>query len=883
MSKVRVYELAKELGVENKLVVAKASEVGVSGKLSHSSSLESDEADQIRRAFIRQAVGSPDKEVVTTRVDKSTGATEAVVEKRKGNVIRRRKADGDAPVVTVDTTVAAQETQPAVEVAAKTVVAENLNTPKIENASPQNIAPKVEVEAISTVVAAEEIKEIIETPAVVAIAEVVTPEVAPAAVAKVVAPVEEEERKAGPRVLGRIELPQARPAGSAPQAQGRIGGRPVATTVTFTDTEENNAKKKSIKPGRKREISRGDLVDYDGREMRRSRPDARKGRGRDDDFNKMDAESSTKARVTKVTIKISDAITVGELARQMSSKSAQILAKLMELGIMATINHSIDADTAQLIAEEFGFDVERTSFDEAAVLEEELNNDERMAHRAPIVTVMGHVDHGKTSLLDYIRTSAVAAKEHGGITQHIGAYQVSLASGRKVCFLDTPGHAAFTSMRARGAKITDMVILVVAADDGVMPQTVEAINHAKAANVPIVVAINKMDKGDANPDRIKQQLVERGLQPEDWGGDTMFFPVSALKGTGVKELLEGLLLVAEVAELRADPGRRAKGAVIESRQDKGLGAVATILVQTGTLRIGDIFVCGHEWGKIRTMTSDLGQRVKEAGPSTPVQVTGLSGIPTAGDEFLVVESEQRAKTVSDDRRLKHSEREKLLSSGPISLEEFAKKANNTAALELNIIIKADVNGSLEAVKDAAERLSTPKVKVKVVHSAVGGITESDVQLALASKAIIIGFGVRAEVRAQAEAEGRGVEIRFYRIIYELLDDVRNAMTGMLAPIKQESTLGRVEVRDTFSAPKVGVVAGCYVTDGMVRRGTMARLLRDSKVIFEGKLGSLRRFKDDVKEVQSGFECGISIENFNDVKVGDTMEIFEYKDIAQTLD
>lgn len=862
MSKVRVYELAKELGVENKMIIAKAFEVGVQGKLSHSSSLEADEADAIRRSFIRQAVGSTDRETVTTRVDRATGATEAVVEKRKGNVIRRRKADEGA-VVPAEVPSGAESPPVAAEVesvvessdaeAARAALARVMGDAPAPASAPE-VRQEAPVEEVKPVQAA--------------------PEAAP-----------EDDKKIGPRVLGRIELPQARTT-PLPPPQGRStrgASHAPQAPQTFGEDETPAGKRPAGKVGRKREISRVDLVDYDGREMRRTRTDRSKGRNRDDEAARADAEASTKARVTKPVVKVAEVITVGELARQMSLKAAQVVAKLMELGVMATINHSIDADTAQLIAEEFEFEVERTAFDEAAVLEEESDNPERVAVRPPIVTVMGHVDHGKTSLLDYIRKSGVAAKEHGGITQHIGAYQVKLPDGRKICFLDTPGHAAFTSMRARGARVTDIVILVVAADDGVMPQTIEAVNHAKAAGVPIAVAVNKMDKGDANPERVKQQLVEHGLQPEDWGGDTMFFPVSAVKGTGVKELLEGILLIAEVAELRADPGRRAKGTVIESRQDKGLGSVATVLVQTGTLRIGDIFVCGHEWGKVRSMTDDQGERCKEAGPSTPVQITGLSGIPTAGDEVLAVESEQRAKTVSDERKLKHAEREQLLSSGPISLEEFAKKANNLAAQELNIILKADVNGSLEAVKDAVERLATPKVKVRVVHAAVGGITESDVQLALASAAIIVGFGVRAEVRAQAEAESRGVELRFYRIIYELLDDVKKAMAGLLAPIRQESSLGRVEVRDTFTAPKVGVVAGCYVTDGLVRRGTMARLLRDSKVIYEGKLGSLRRFKDDVREVQSGFECGISIENFNDVKIGDTMEIFEYKEVAQTLE
>jgi translation initiation factor IF-2 len=496
---------------------------------------------------------------------------------------------------------------------------------------------------------------------------------------------------------------------------------------------------------------------------------------------------------------------------------------------------------------------------------------------------MGHVDHGKTSLLDRIRSTAVAAKEAGGITQHIGAYSVQMPEDRTITFIDTPGHAAFTSMRARGADVTDIVILVVAADDGVMPQTREAINHAKAAKVPIIVAINKMDRPDANPDRVKSQLAELGLQPEDWGGDTMFFPISALKGEGIDKLLEGVLVLADVQELKANPDRRAKGTIIESRQDRGRGVVATVLVQAGTLRVGDIFVSGAEFGRVRTMTDYKGQRLEIAGPSTPVEITGLNGMPASGDDLLVMESESDAREVAGNRAQTKEQQQRALATGPISLEEFAKRAGTQAAAELNVILKADVQGSVEAVKHSIEKLSGEKVKVRVLHSAVGGINESDVQLAVASKAIIVGFGVRGEPRAMADAEQYGIQVRFYRVIYELLDDVKNAMVGLLAPIKQESSLGRVEVRDTFTIPKIGTIAGCYVTGGTIRRNAFARLLRDNRVIHEGKMSSLRRFKDDVKEVQAGFECGIGLENFNDVKIGDVIDVYEIKEIAPTLE
>ncbi|MGA1191447.1 MAG: translation initiation factor IF-2, partial [Bdellovibrionota bacterium] len=485
--------------------------------------------------------------------------------------------------------------------------------------------------------------------------------------------------------------------------------------------------------------------------------------------------------------------------------------------------------------------------------------------------------------LDTIRKSSVAEREHGGITQHIGAYQVTVEDGRTITFIDTPGHAAFTSMRARGAQVTDIVILVVAADDGVMPQTVEAIEHAKAAGVPIVVAVNKMDKEGANPDKVKQQLAERGLQPEDWGGDVMFYHVSALKGAGIAELLEGVLLVAEVAELKANPERRAVGTIIEARQELGRGIVATVLVQKGTLHLGEIYVTGAEFGRVRSMMNHLGETITEAGPAVPVEITGLSGVPRAGDDFVVVESESKARAVAMNRAEKLKLKESRLGGGPVSLEEFARQAGKAKAAELNLIVKADVHGSLEAVRDAVEKLSGEKVKVHVVLGGVGGVSENDVQLAIASKALIVGFNVRAESRAADEAERHGVEIRFYRVIYELVDEVKSAMAGLLEPIKKEKSLGRIEVRDTFMVPKIGRIAGGYVLDGIARRGAYVRLLRDSAVVHEGKMSGLRRFKDDVKEVQSGYECGVSIENFNDVKIGDVIEMYEIEEIAASLD
>ena len=878
MSKIRIYELAKELGVDNRIVLSKSQELGFRGKSSHSHSLDSDEADAVRRAIIRQAIGTPkseNTEVVTTRVDKATGAKEAVVEKRSGNVIRRRRsADGDAPAP------GSQSAQPemsassslshgtsdggaALEYSAEPVIAEEegqiFEAPTIQ----EEIAP--EEELVQEVVQPE--------PIVVEPVRAVEPPAAP-----VVPP----KPGIGPRILGRMELPVQRKPLVKP-GDTRKPGAPVPATREapreIFDSEEESAKKKSaFKKGRKREISSVDLIDYGGREGRRSKP------RRDDDRRRDFHGDSEKPKVAKRVIELGDSITVGELAKQMTIKSGEVITKLLGLGVLATINQAIDKDTAQIVADEMGYEVKHVEFNEQDILQDAVEEDvATLVARSPVVTVMGHVDHGKTSLLDKIRSTSVAAKEAGGITQHIGAYKVETPDGRAVTFIDTPGHAAFTAMRARGAQVTDIVILVVAADDGVMPQTKEAVNHAQAAKVPIIVAINKMDKADANPDRIKTQLAEFGLQPEDWGGDTMFLPVSALRGEGIETLLESILVLADVRELKANPERRAKGTIIESRTDRGRGVVATVLVQAGTLRTGDIFVSGAEYGRVRTMTDYKSEKLTEAGPSTPVEITGLNGMPESGDDFMVVDSEGDAREVAANRQEIKAQKERSLASGPISLEEFSKRASNQAAAELNVILKTDVQGSEEAVKQSIEKLSGEKVKVRVLHSAVGGINESDIQLAVASRAIIVGFNVRGEPRALADAENSGVQVRFYRVIYELLDDVRNAMVGLLAPIRQESSLGRAEVRDTFTIPKIGVIAGCYVTGGLVRRNANARLLRDNRVIHEGKMSSLRRFKDDAREVQAGFECGIGLESFNDVKIGDVIEVYEFKEVAPTLE
>lgn len=576
-------------------------------------------------------------------------------------------------------------------------------------------------------------------------------------------------------------------------------------------------------------------------------------------------------------IKIPEKIVVGEFANLIGKPATEIIKKLIMLGVMANINQEIDFDVASLIAEDYGFKVEKEIIktEEEILLEDQEDPPESLVPRPPVVVVMGHVDHGKTSLLDAIRKTNVTEKEAGGITQHIGASVVEV-NGRKITFLDTPGHEAFTAMRARGAQVTDIAVLVVAADDGVMPQTVEAINHAKAANVTIIVAINKIDKPEANPERVKQQLSEYGLIPEEWGGDTVFVNVSAKKKIGIDHLLEMILLVADLMELKANPNRPARGRVIEAKLDKGRGPVATVLIQKGTLKVGDYVVVGNTWGRVRAMMDDKGQRIKEAGPSMPVEILGLEDVPVAGDELVCVKDERTAKTVAQIRQEKL--KEEKMQSTKISLDELFERIQKGQLKELRVIIKADVQGSVEALKSAVERLSNDKVTVKVIHAAVGAITESDVTLASASDAIIIGFNVRPEVGAMSLAEKEKVDVRMYRIIYDVINDIEAAMKGLLEPVYKEVVIGHAEVRQIFKSSAVGTIAGCYVLDGKITRTANARIIRDGVVVYEGKLASLKRFKDDVREVAAGYECGMTFEKFNDIKEGDIVEAYEMQKV-----
>jgi translation initiation factor IF-2 len=583
----------------------------------------------------------------------------------------------------------------------------------------------------------------------------------------------------------------------------------------------------------------------------------------------------------KKVIKLREGTTVKEFSELLGLKFSDVIKKFMEMGYMPTINQPVDADAALLVAEGFGVKMELSSVEEDTVVEEVQEDVSKLQPRAPVVTIMGHVDHGKTSLLDAIRETKVTETEAGGITQHIGAYKVNL-KGKDIVFLDTPGHEAFTAMRARGAKVTDIVVLVVAADDGVMPQTVEAINHAKAANVPIVVAVNKIDKPDANVDRVKNELSEHGIISEEWGGHNIFVEVSAKMRLGIENLLEMILLQSEMMELSANPEREARGTVVEAKLDKGRGPVATLLVQTGHLRIGDALLSGVHVGKVRALVDDSGRRVQEVGPSTPVEVIGFSEVPSAGDIFTVVEDEKRARQIALARLQKQRSLE-IARAKKLTLTELYTKIQEGQIKELNIIIKGDVHGSVEAIKDALENITHPEVKVRVIHTSVGGINESDVMLATASNAIIIGFNVRPEAKAAQTAEKEGVDIRLYNVIYEAIEDVKKALEGLLEPTLKEKILGRAEVRQLFPVSRLGTIAGSYVTDGYISRSSDGiRVLRDNVVVYEGKIGTLKRFKDDVKEVQAGYECGILVENFNDLKIGDILENFVIEKIAAKL-
>ncbi|MDI3469413.1 MAG: Translation initiation factor 2 [Pseudolabrys sp.] len=692
---------------------------------------------------------------------------------------------------------------------------------------------------------------------------------------------EESKRKAGEvakRRLGEDEAPK-RPAGrltiEAEDEEAPRSRRPGATARPAAPARPAPRAGAEKQRGRLTVINALDQDNVRERSVAsfRRRTQRLKGHAANEPKEKLSRE-----------VTIPEAITIQELANRMSERAVDVIRLLMKQGQMATINDTIDADTAQLIAEELGHTVRRVAeSDVEEGLFDTTDAEENLKSRPPVVTVMGHVDHGKTSLLDAIRSAEVAAGEAGGITQHIGAYQVSAPSGAKITFIDTPGHAAFTAMRARGARVTDIVVLVVAADDGVMPQTVEAINHAKAAKVPMIVAINKIDKPDANPTRVRTDLLQHEVQVESMGGEVLEVEVSALKKQGIDKLLEIIGLQAEILDLKANPDRAAEGTVIEAKLDRGRGPVATVLVQRGTLHTGDIVVAGAEWGRVRALVSDTGENVPEAGPSTPVEVQGFNGTPDAGDRLAVVESEARAREVTDYRARQKREKMAARASGMRgSLEQMMAQARTSGRKEFPLVVKADVQGSLEAINGALDKLATDEVAARVLHGGVGGISESDVTLAEASGVPIIAFNVRANKEAREAAERAGVEIRYYNIIYDLVDDVKKAMSGLLAPTLRETMLGNAQILEIFNISKVGKIAGCRVTDGTVERGASVRLIRDNVVIHEGKLSQLKRFKDDVREVGTGMECGMAFENYQDMRQGDVIECYRVEQIQRSL-
>ncbi|MGE0119799.1 MAG: translation initiation factor IF-2 [Dongiaceae bacterium] len=691
-----------------------------------------------------------------------------------------------------------------------------------------------------------------------------------------------------------VAVPSDKPAGVVPAKPGKVGTKPV-DELAVVEEEEEDAPARAKRPGGKLStakpvaaVRRGEprrragkmtivqALDDSDEERIRSLASVRRARERE----KQRAQVlRTEGQKVIRDVVIPETITVQELANRMAERGGDVIKALMKMGVMATINQPLDADTAELVATEFGHRVRRVAAADIEVgLDAQDDDPATLKPRAPIVTVMGHVDHGKTSLLDALRQSDVAVHEAGGITQHIGAYQVVRPSGQRITFIDTPGHAAFTEMRARGANLTDIVILVVAADDGVMQQTIEAIHHAKAAQVPIIVAINKIDRPDAKPERIRQELLQHGIVPEELGGEVQTVEVSAKEKINLDKLEEAILLQAEIQELKANPDRPAMGAVIEARLERGRGAVATLLVQRGTIRVGDIFVAGTEWGRVRALITDRGESANDAGPSMPIEVLGLQGAPLPGEQFVVVENENRARQITEFRRQKQREAQAKISARG-SLEQMFSKIAAGESKELPIVVKSDVQGSLEAITGSLTKLSGEEVAVRVLHAAVGGINESDVTLARASNAMIVGFNVRANPQAREMARRDGVDIRYYSIIYNVIDDISAALKGMLAPVLRERFLGYAQIREVFNISRVGKVAGCMVTEGVVKRGAKVRLLRDDVVIHEGSLKTLKRFKDEVREVKEGYECGMAFENYDNIQAGDMIECFEMEQVA----
>ena len=862
MAQINVTQFAKELGLPIELLIEQLQTAGVKKKLADDTVLTEKDKTQLLD-YLRQSHGAREvknkitltrKQTTEIKKSDSMGKARTIqVEVRKKRVLIKRDAPVEAPPVEVAAPVA--PVAPAALAAPVPII-------DAEQMAKREAEAKKQAELIA--LQSEEVQEkqsrarrkkaelepIAEAPAVA-----VAPPIAPVATA---APV------AAPLAEGTLHKPQLKP-GEKPKVDKK-----AKKTVKEVVWRDESVKRRSIK-------TRGDMgggMGWRTRKDRHARHDGGEPAG--------DHAFAAPLEPIIREVSVPETISVAALAQKMSVKAAEVIKVMMKLGTMATINQVVDQDTAMIVVEEMGHKPVRAKLDDPDAFLAEAPQHEalKLEPRAPVVTVMGHVDHGKTSLLDHIRRTRVASGEAGGITQHIGAYHVETPRGM-ITFLDTPGHEAFTAMRARGAKVTDLVILVVAADDGVMPQTIEAIAHARAAKVPMVVALNKIDRAEANPERIKQDLAGQQVVPEEWGGDTMFVPVSAKTGDGIDKLLESVLLQAEVLELKAAKDAPAKGIVIEARLDKGRGPVATVLVQSGTLKRGDIVLAGAVFGRVRAMLDENGKAVDSAGPSIPVEIQGMSDVPAAGSDVLVLGDERKAREIALFRQGKFRDVKLALLQSSKS-ENMFEQIGEAGKKTLSIIIKSDVQGSYEAMAHALPKISTDEVKVNIVHCGVGGITESDVNLALASKAVIIGFNTRADAMARKLAESAGVDIRYYNIIYEALDDVKAALSGMLTPEKKESVLGMVEVRQVFKISKVGTVAGCMVLDGLVRRSAKVRVLRDNVVIHDGELDSLKRFKDDAREVKAGFDCGLSVKNFGDVKVGDQLEAYEVVEVARSL-
>ncbi|MDG4474883.1 translation initiation factor IF-2 [Thiovibrio frasassiensis] len=911
MTKIRVYELAKEAEMENKDLVAALIEMGYAIK-SHSSTLEDEIAQEIRQRLGIGQTRTEEKRIQgagkTTIIRRRTKTVPVEVPPVEELPVKPRPA-----AVSQEEGEEVGETVQPVEISAESVE-EVVRETVAEAKLPAEAKGETEVEPEVSVPSAEEEPEGAMVGSAVAHPEeeeVSGVEAVEEKVEEQAPVVDENHRKGFARVIKRSAIviaPSApsRPFTPRPKRVEPVKGRPVVAQapaakdegeksdalkgkkgkrfVKFTTetAEHDRTKKTPLRSQRQADIDIEDVDDALGGKIpaglrvgRTLRSGGKKGK------RQIVSQQASETKAIKKRIKVLETITVGDLAHRMGLKVGELIAKLLGMGVMATINQALDVDTATLVASDFGYEVEQGVTEEQTIINlEEQEGGGEMLPRPPVVTVMGHVDHGKTSVLDAIRKTDVATGEAGGITQHIGAHYVRSPQG-DVVFLDTPGHAAFTEMRSRGAQVTDLVVLVVAADDGVMDQTREAVNHARAANVPILVCVNKIDKPDADPMRVKRELADLNLVSEEWGGDTIFCETSAKTGKGIPELLESIHLQAEFLELKADPNRRAKGHVIEAQLHKGRGPVATVLIEQGTLRLGDACVAGIFYGKVRSLTNDRGESVKEAGPATPVEVQGLSGVPRAGDEFVVLPDEKRARSVSADRQLKSREAE-LGTTTKISLENLFDKLQEGNVKELRVALRADVQGTLEAFSKAIEDLATDEVKVRILHAGTGTITDSDVLLSAASDAFIIGFNVRPSAKVQELAKNEKVDIRTYDVIYHALDDIKKAMVGLLDARYEEKILGAAEVRETYQVPKVGTIAGCYVTDGKIERNAKVRVVREGVVIFTGQLASLRRFKDDVKDVQSGYECGIGVANYNDLKLGDVLEFFVLKEVEREL-